>query len=78
MTVKELRELLTNYPDNARVFEERGGECREVNYTDIHYSTQVCDADSGVALNGGDRQPSDPDLAWLMSCPGFLILGAWS
>lgn len=77
MKVRELRELLMQFPDDAVIFEERDAEHRELNRTDVFTATQVSDSDSGHVLNAGDQQPSDPALAWLAKCPLFVIFGAW-
>lgn len=78
MTVRDLRELLMQFPDDAVIFEERDSECRQLQRSDVRVALQVCDADSGMMLNARDNQPSDPSQAWLAKCPEFIIFGAWS
>lgn len=78
MTVGELKEILARFPDGAVVFEDNKGECRQLSQMDVRFVKHVVDADHGIAYNAMDQQPSDPDLVWLMSCPGFLVFGAWS
>lgn len=77
MTVRELRELLMQFDDRLVVFEERYGEHRELYHSDVSVVTQVFDAERGV-LHAMDQQPSDADLGWLSTCPGFLRFKAWS
>ncbi len=78
MTVRDLRELLMQFPDDAVIFEERGGESRQLNRSDVRSTFQVFDADSGNMIHTMDQQPSDPSLNWLSKCPMFIIFGAWS
>lgn len=71
MTVRELREALMKFPDEAVVFEEREGELRELREADVSTSESA----DGHPIDSAEYD--DEDWERLMGSP-IVILGAWS
>lgn len=71
MTVRELRELLMKYPDEARVFEDSKSELRELNPDDVMF-------DESAEGNPIDEAEYD-EVEWeeLQQLP-IIVFGAWS
>lgn len=79
MTVREFRELLSRFPDDAQVVVGCDGSHRILSEDDLGSELwkEICLFDVDEIIAVGRPVPEGVDLPWMAGCPGFLAISTW-